>query len=127
MLFACSHVGLLDKGLEYFELMESDDSLQPIKLEHYACIVDLKIYGPAAYLSEVEAFINGMPIKPNPSVFKALLSACQIHGNTKIIARSTRKLVELYPNDPEIYVLLVNVLANGGYLDEYESLCVIEE
>ena len=115
VLSACSHVGLLDKGLEYFELMKSDDSLQPIKLEHYACVVDL--YGRAGYLSEAEAFINGMPIKPGPSVFKALLSSCQTHGNTEIAARSARKLVELYPNDPGIYVLLANVLANGGYWD----------
>ncbi|XP_057512265.1 pentatricopeptide repeat-containing protein At1g11290, chloroplastic-like isoform X2 [Actinidia eriantha] len=115
VLSACSHVGLLDQGLEYFDLMKNDDSLQPPKLEHYACVVDL--YGRAGYLQEAEAFINSMPIDPGPSVFKALISACQVHGNTEIAVRSARKLVELFPNDPTTYVLLANVLANGGYWD----------
>ncbi|KAF7120520.1 hypothetical protein RHSIM_Rhsim13G0077500 [Rhododendron simsii] len=116
VLSGCSHVGLLDKGLQYFELMKSDDALQPPKLEHYACIVDL--YGRAGYLLEAEAFINNMPLDPGPQVLKALISACQVHGNTEIAVRSARKLVELYPSDPATYILLANVLANGGYWDD---------
>ncbi|KAH7837956.1 hypothetical protein Vadar_020050 [Vaccinium darrowii] len=116
VLSACSHVGFLDKGLEYFELMKSDCALQPPKLEHYACIVDL--YGRAGYLHEAEAFINTMPVDPGPSVFKALISSCQVHGNTDIAVRSARKLVEFYPSDPATYILLANVLANGGYWDD---------
>ncbi|KAI3450342.1 hypothetical protein Pfo_007007 [Paulownia fortunei] len=111
-LTACSHVGLLEKGLEYFDLMKSDDFLPPARLEHYACVVDL--YGRAGFLHEGEAFINSMPIKTGPSVYKALLSACQVHGNKEIAVRSARKLVELCPNDPAIYVLLANVLATEG-------------
>lgn len=116
VLSGCSHVGLLDKGLQYFELMKSDDALQPPKLEHYACIVDL--YGRAGYLHEAEAFIHNMPLDPGPQVLKALISACQVHGNTEIAVRSARKLVEFYPSDPATYVLLANVLANGGYWDD---------
>ncbi|KAF5930839.1 hypothetical protein HYC85_031712 [Camellia sinensis] len=58
-----------------------------------------------------------MPIEPEPSVFKALLSACKVHGNTEIAVRSARKLVELCPSDPATYVLLASVLANEGYWD----------
>lgn len=114
VLSACSHVGLLDKGLEYFDLMKRDYTLKP-NLEHYTCVVDL--YGRAALLNEAEAFIQSMPIMPAPSVLKALISACQVHGNTYIAVRSAKKLAELYPNDPGTYVLLSNVLANGGYWD----------
>ncbi|KAK6118611.1 hypothetical protein DH2020_047653 [Rehmannia glutinosa] len=111
-LVACSHVGFLEKGLEYFELMKSDNFLPPAQLEHYACVVDL--YGRAGFLHEGEAFINSMPIEQGPSVYKALLSACQVHGNKEIAVRSARKLVELCPNDPAVYVLLANVLATEG-------------
>ncbi|KAM7496510.1 hypothetical protein LguiA_020924 [Lonicera macranthoides] len=116
VLSACSHVGLLDKGLEYFDLMRNDESVQPPRVEHYACIVDL--YGRAGYLYEAEAFINSMPIEPGPSVFKALLSACQVHGNQEIAVRCARKLVKLCPSDPATYVLLSNVLAIGGYWND---------
>lgn len=116
VLSACSHVGLLDKGLEYFDLMRNDESVQPPRVEHYACVVDL--FGRAGYLYEADAFINSMPIEPGPSVFKALLSACQVHGNQEIAVRCARKLVELCPSDPATYVLLSNVMAIGGYWND---------
>ncbi|KAL2557507.1 Pentatricopeptide repeat-containing protein [Forsythia ovata] len=120
ILTACSHVGLLEKGLEYFDLMKSNDFLPPPKLEHYASVVDL--YGRAGYIHEAEALINSMPIEPGPSVYKALLSACQVHGNKEIAVRSARKLVELCPNDPAIYVLLANVLATEGSWNDAASV-----
>lgn len=112
VLSACSHFGLVDKGVEYFELMKNDYSLPPPNLEHYACVVDL--YGRAGYLQEAEAFIDNMAIEPGPSVFKALLSACQVHGNKEIAVRCARRLVELCPGDPATYVVLANVLAHEG-------------
>ncbi|KAF9595545.1 hypothetical protein IFM89_000633 [Coptis chinensis] len=71
VLTACSHVGLLDRGLHYFDLMR-DGSVEPPKMEHYACIVDL--LGRAGNLDEAERFISNMPMKPGSSVYKALLS-----------------------------------------------------
>lgn len=114
VLSACSHFGLVDKGKEYFELMKYDDSLSlpPPSLEHYACMVDL--YGRAGFLQEAEAFIGNMPIKPGPSVFKALLSASMVYGNKEIADRSAKRLVELCPNDPATYVTLANVFATQG-------------
>lgn len=117
VLTACSHVELLEKGLEYFSTMEREYFLRP-RLDHYTCIVDM--YGRAGFVDEAEAFINRMPIsiKKGASVYRALLSACQVHGNKEIGARTARKLVELCPNDPAIYVLLANVLANEGSWDD---------
>ncbi|XP_057953115.1 pentatricopeptide repeat-containing protein At4g13650-like [Malania oleifera] len=115
VISACSHVGLLDKGLEYFNLMRNYALFEPPKVEHYACIVDL--YGRAGCLHEAEAFINNMPIEPGPSVYKTLLSACRVHGNREIAVRSAKKLLNLYPDDPASYLLLSNVLAEGGSWD----------
>ncbi|GAA0150669.1 hypothetical protein LIER_09554 [Lithospermum erythrorhizon] len=112
VLSACSHGGLLDDGLRYFDLMVKDESLTRPKLEHYACVVDL--YGRAGYLDIADSFINSMPIDPGPYVFKTLLSACQIHGNREIAERCARKLLELCPTDPASYVLLANVLSTEG-------------
>ncbi|GFQ04197.1 pentatricopeptide repeat-containing protein at1g11290 [Phtheirospermum japonicum] len=111
-LMACSHVGFLEKGLEYFQMMNTEKSVPPARLEHYACVVDL--YGRAGLLHEAEAFIDNMPIEKGASVYKALLSACQVHGNKEIAVRCARKLVELCPDDPAVYVLLANVLATEG-------------
>ncbi|KAL5814568.1 hypothetical protein ACOSQ3_025364 [Xanthoceras sorbifolium] len=116
VISACSHAGFIDKGLEYFNLLKNDDLLEPPRVEHYATVVDL--LGRAGYLNQAESFINSMHIAPGPSVYKALLSACQIHGNREIALRSAEKLLELWPSDPATYVLLSNVLAMTGYRDD---------
>ncbi|KAK6234893.1 hypothetical protein SCA6_010230 [Theobroma cacao] len=116
VLSACSHVGFLDKGLEYFELMKNDALLELPGVEHYAAVINL--FGRAAYLNEAEAFINSMPIEPGPSVYKALLSACEVYGNIEIATRSANRLLELWPNDPATYVLLSKVLKMGNDWDD---------
>ncbi|WOG89146.1 hypothetical protein DCAR_0208382 [Daucus carota subsp. sativus] len=120
VLTACSYEGLLDKGLEYFDMMRNDDSLEPPKLEHYACIVNL--YARAGYIHEAESFIISMSVKPGPTVYKTLLSACQIYGNKEIAIRNATKLIELCPYDDATYVLISNVMATGGYWDDAAEL-----
>ncbi|KAI8008877.1 Pentatricopeptide repeat-containing protein [Camellia lanceoleosa] len=40
LLYACSHCGLKDKGLQFFNLMIEKYGLEP-RLEHYTCVFDL--------------------------------------------------------------------------------------
>ncbi|CAK9275513.1 unnamed protein product [Sphagnum jensenii] len=81
LLSACSHVGLVDEGLCYFESMGSVYRISAIA-EHYACMVDL--LGRAGQLQEAENLIDMMPFKPSAFVWKALLGACRIHGNVEM-------------------------------------------
>ncbi|XP_021894537.1 pentatricopeptide repeat-containing protein At1g11290, chloroplastic-like [Carica papaya] len=115
VLTACSHGGLLEKGLEYFDLMRKDALFEP-QMEHYAAIVDL--LGRAGCLREAEAFVNSMKIEPGPSVYKALLSACRVHGNKDIATRNAPKLLDRWPEDPATYVLLSKLLTTEGDWDE---------
>ncbi|ONK67721.1 uncharacterized protein A4U43_C05F3060 [Asparagus officinalis] len=118
VLSACSHAGLVDKGLEYFNLMRQCDSSIVARLEHYTCMVDL--LGRAGYLDEAEAFINTIPMKPDLKVYRALLSACKVHGNLEMAKRAARRAFEICPSDPSAFVLLSSVLAG----DEcWESAC----
>ncbi|XP_022148413.1 putative pentatricopeptide repeat-containing protein At3g23330 [Momordica charantia] len=116
VLTACSHVGLLDKGLEYFNLMINSNLLEPPKLEHYATVVDL--FGRAGNLHEAEAFIESITVEPGPSIYKSLLSACLIHGNKDIAIRTAKKILQLYPHDPATYIMLSNVLVRDGNWDD---------
>eukprot|EP00268_Persea_americana_P003962 TRINITY_DN11227_c0_g1_i1.p1 TRINITY_DN11227_c0_g1~~TRINITY_DN11227_c0_g1_i1.p1 ORF type:complete len:666 (+),score=94.08 TRINITY_DN11227_c0_g1_i1:372-2369(+) len=116
VLTACSHVGWLDKGLEYFDLMRYGNSMVAPRAEHYACVVDLLCR--AGYLGEAESFIKSMPRKPEASVYRALLSACRVHGNMDIALRAFKCLLELCPSDSSTYILLSNVFAAGGCWDD---------
>jgi len=78
LLSGCSHAGLLDEGLQYFESMGFVYNKSPT-VEHYACMVDL--LGRAGFLNEAEGLITTMLCQPSVSVWKALLSACRVHGH----------------------------------------------
>ncbi|GAB4860115.1 hypothetical protein Ancab_011593 [Ancistrocladus abbreviatus] len=116
VLSACSHTGLLEKGLEYFKLFRELDFHGSLTLEHYASLVDL--FGRAGYLQEAEAVMNSMSMQPGPSMYKSLISACNIHGNMDIAYRASQQLLELYPNDSSTYVLLSSSLAIEGCWNE---------
>ncbi|CAN0854348.1 Pentatricopeptide repeat-containing protein At3g24000, mitochondrial [Linum grandiflorum] len=122
VLTACSHVGCVNKGLEYLELLKYDALVGPPRLEHYASVVD--IFGRAGYLDEAESFIRSMPMEAGASVYKALLSACLLHGNVEIGGRCARKLVNLWPGDSATYVMVSNMLKRS---DDWEGAAVVHE
>ncbi|KAM7500227.1 hypothetical protein LguiA_024641 [Lonicera macranthoides] len=114
VLTACSHVGLVDEGLGYFQSMSEEYCLEP-KLEHYACVVD--ILGRSGLLGRARKFIETMPIEPDAMVWRTLLSACTVHKNTEIGELAASRLLELEPEDSATYVLLSNMYAVSGKWD----------
>ncbi|KAF5949180.1 hypothetical protein HYC85_015137 [Camellia sinensis] len=66
LLYACSHCGLKDKGLQFFNLMIEKYGLEP-RLEHYTCVVDL--LGRSGCLEEAEGFIRTMPVKKDAIIW----------------------------------------------------------
>ncbi|KAG9456832.1 hypothetical protein H6P81_001340 [Aristolochia fimbriata] len=73
VLSACSHVGLVDQGLKYFDSMVKAYGLFP-KLEHYSCMVDL--LGRAGELDKMEEFVRMMPMTPNTLIWRTVIAAC---------------------------------------------------
>ncbi|KAK3443572.1 hypothetical protein EUGRSUZ_B03685 [Eucalyptus grandis] len=115
ILSACSHSGLIEEGLLLFSSMFCKFKVNP-ELIHYGCVVDL--LGRGGYLGEALDFINSMPIEADASVWRALLSACQVHSNTKLVKLVFEKIVELEPMNEGNYVLLSNIYATAGLWSE---------
>ncbi|KAI3685931.1 hypothetical protein L1987_79600 [Smallanthus sonchifolius] len=40
VLSACSHAGMVDEGLNYFEMMKNEYKITPV-MDHYGCIIDM--------------------------------------------------------------------------------------
>ncbi|KDP23515.1 hypothetical protein JCGZ_23348 [Jatropha curcas] len=106
LLHACSHVGLVDKGMEFFKSMTEVHKISP-RTEHYACVVDM--LGRKGFLNEAKTFIEGFPMKPGVLIWQALLGACSIHGDAEIGKYAAEQLFILEPENPEPYVLLANI------------------
>ncbi|XP_057856842.2 pentatricopeptide repeat-containing protein At4g14850 [Cryptomeria japonica] len=115
VLSACSHAGLVGKGLSYFNAMSTDYGIMP-EPEHYACIIDL--LGRAGLLDEALEFMKGIPLEPTPSMWGALLGASRVHGNMVLAKQAAERLFELDPGDSGTHVLLSNIYAASGRWDD---------
>ncbi|KAL7091561.1 hypothetical protein ACP275_12G113400 [Erythranthe tilingii] len=122
LLTACSHTGLVDQGKRCFDLMQQEYGIKPT-LKHYGCMVDL--FGRAGLLETAYNFIQSMHLRPDASVWGALLGACRIHGNVEMGRKASNNLFQLDSENVGYYVLLSNLYANFGRwegVDEVRSL-----
>ncbi|XP_007011666.2 PREDICTED: putative pentatricopeptide repeat-containing protein At3g25970 [Theobroma cacao] len=106
VLTACSHIGLVEEGLNFLKSMESDYGIPP-RMEHYACAVDL--FGRAGRLDEAKPLIESMPFKPDAMVWKTLLGACRVCGDIELAAQVASHLLDLEPEEHCTYIILSNM------------------
>ncbi|CAN0864802.1 Pentatricopeptide repeat-containing protein At4g33990 [Linum grandiflorum] len=111
LLSACSHSGMVKEGEWCFSMMQQEYGIKPI-LKHYGCMVDL--YGRAGLLDVAFKFIKNMPIRPDASIWGALIGACRIHGNVELGKAASAHLFEVDSENVGYYVLLSNIYAKAG-------------
>ncbi|XP_023920574.2 pentatricopeptide repeat-containing protein At4g37170 [Quercus suber] len=115
VLSACTHAGLVDKGLEYFHSIKEKHGLKHTT-DHYACIIDL--LARAGRFGEAENIIDKMPMKPDKFLWASLLGGCRIHRNLELAKRAAEALFEIEPENPATYVTLANIYATAGMWGE---------
>uniref|UniRef100_A0A9I9CF68 DYW domain-containing protein n=1 Tax=Cucumis melo TaxID=3656 RepID=A0A9I9CF68_CUCME len=119
ILYACSHSGLLDEGWKIFSIMKKECQIEP-NLEHYACMVDL--LARTGNLVKAHKFIQTMPIKPDATIWGALLCGCRIHHDVKLAEKVAERIFELEPENTGYYVLLANIYAEAEKWEEVQKL-----
>ncbi|KAL2316668.1 hypothetical protein Fmac_030544 [Flemingia macrophylla] len=111
LLHACSHAGLIEEGLRFFNSMWEEHAVRP-DVKHYTCMVDL--LGRAGKLDEALRLIEAMTVEKDERLWSAMLGACRIHGNMELAEKAANSLLELQPQNPGHYVLLSNIYAKAG-------------
>eukprot|EP00257_Ricinus_communis_P024599 XP_025012013.1 pentatricopeptide repeat-containing protein At3g14330-like [Ricinus communis] len=123
VISACGHTGQVQLGIEYFESMSRDFNLTPSP-EHYSCVVDL--FCRAGELDRAWKLVNEMLTKGHEihsiSMWGAVLSACEEHGNIEFGKLAAREALKLEPQNVGIYVMLSNLYARFGMWDEIDHL-----
>ncbi|XP_022757524.1 pentatricopeptide repeat-containing protein At4g01030, mitochondrial [Durio zibethinus] len=119
VLSGCKNSGLVDEGWKYFDSMSSDYGITPT-IEHYSCMVDL--LGRAGYLDEAWDFIQSMPLKPDATIWGALLGSCRIHKNIQLAEIAVKKLFELEPYNSANYILMMNLYAMSDRWGDVERI-----
>lgn len=118
VLCACTHMGLVDKGLTYFHSMDNYN-IRP-QIEHYGCVVDL--YARAGRLDEALDFVKKMPVKADSIIWACLLGACRIYKRVEIAELALEQLIELEPGNPANYLMLSNIYGDAGKWDNVSKL-----
>lgn len=113
---ACSHSGLVQEGIRYFECISSDYGIIPDQ-QHYACLIDL--LGRAGCFNQLMNHLKKMPCKPDSRIWNSLLGVSRIHGNIELGKKSAEQLIELEPQSSAAYVLLSSIY---GTLGKWESV-----
>ncbi|XP_075499243.1 LOW QUALITY PROTEIN: pentatricopeptide repeat-containing protein At3g22150, chloroplastic-like [Primulina tabacum] len=122
VLSACSYAGLIDEGIEIFELMECKYGIRPSR-EHYACIVDM--LGRVGRVVEAYDFALRLGKEGNVSgIWGSLLAACKIHKNFELGKSVANKLLEIEGAGriTGYHVLLSNMHAEEGNWEDVKSL-----
>ncbi|EEE57873.1 hypothetical protein OsJ_08529 [Oryza sativa Japonica Group] len=114
VLTACSHGGLTDEGLRYYDLMRPNYGIAA-RMEHYGCVVDL--LGRSGQLEEAMRVVTTMPMRPNEVVLGAFFAGCRMHGDVGMAEQLMQHLLELDPGGDANYVLLSNIYAAVGKWD----------
>ncbi|KAL8193239.1 hypothetical protein R6Q57_026820 [Mikania cordata] len=118
-LTACSHAGLVDAGVEIFSSMVNKYGIEP-RVDHFSCLVDL--VGRAGYLDAAENLIKSDGFKVHSSIWWNLFSACATHGDLRLGRIVARFLLEAEEDKVGVYVILANILADGGHWKEAEDV-----
>ncbi|KMT20524.1 hypothetical protein BVRB_1g005080 [Beta vulgaris subsp. vulgaris] len=106
VLSACSQAGLVDKALQYFDMMKTRYKIKPI-MEHYACLIDM--YVRLGRLEEAFDLTKRMGCEPNDVIWSILIAGCRSQGNLELGYYAAEQLLKLKPKDNETYVLLLNM------------------
>ncbi|XP_072978810.1 pentatricopeptide repeat-containing protein At1g11290, chloroplastic-like [Typha angustifolia] len=116
LLSTCSHCGLVNEGWQWFYSMEDKFGISPT-LPHYTCMVNL--LGRQGRLDEALGFVKSMPIKPDVTVWGALLGWCTAtHGDVKVAQIAAEQLIRLDPNNTTSYLTLSNLYSKLGMWED---------
>lgn len=116
VLSACGHMGLVEKGQKYFDLMIKEHHLTPNVL-HYSCMVDILSRAGQTF-EAYDWMINKMPFYASASTWGSLLASCRTHGNLELAEIAAKHLFEIEPHNAGNYLLLSNMYAANGKWDE---------
>eukprot|EP00250_Pteridium_aquilinum_P014762 c22186_g2_i1 orf=1-1269(+) len=119
ILSLCKHVGLLERGKKYFEVMSMDYDLTP-SIKHFTCLIDL--LGRSGDLYEALQLANQMPFQPSLVVWHTMLGACQQVGSIELGRLAYEQAVGLDRKHATACVLMANIYADAHMWEEEEKV-----
>ncbi|XP_068663080.1 pentatricopeptide repeat-containing protein At5g66520-like [Aristolochia californica] len=119
LLSACTHAGLVEDGLKYFERMESEFGIKPT-IEHYGCVIDL--LGRGGLIEEAMEVVRRMPMEANAAIWGAIFNACRVYKIVQVGELAAQKLINQEPRNGAVYMALMSLYAEVGRGSDVERV-----
>jgi len=110
LMIACSHVGDVEKGQQYFDMMTQGYSFSPEK-ERLSSYIDL--LGRHEFVEEAHESLEKMPNDPGVCAWGSLLAACRLQGYLDVGLATSQKLFELDTLHSGYYTLFSNMFSKA--------------
>ena len=107
ILNACTHVGMLDKGQVYYEVMSKDYGITPM-FEHHTCMV--LVFGSRGNFDK--ALLIALQSCDHLEVWVALLGGCRKWGNVQLGRHAFEQVLFLHENDVAAHICMHNIYAD---------------
>lgn len=111
VLLTCCRSGLVNRGVQYFEVMIKDYGLRP-KMQHYGIMFDL--LGRAGDFKRIEKMLESMSMQPSITIWLSLLASCRTHGNVELAELAFKSAVNLQPELAAPYILMSSIYIEAG-------------
>ncbi|CAO2828675.1 unnamed protein product [Amaranthus hypochondriacus] len=121
VLTACSHCGLVDQGMRYFNNITELHKMEP-RREHYIAMVDILCRN--GRFGQAEKLMAEMPFKPDEIMLSSILNSCRIHKNHELAKKVAERLFEIEVKDAAAYVNMSNIYAVAG---EWDKVVVVKK
>lgn len=120
ILNACSHSGLIEQGMQYFNLMREKCGISP-RGDHYACLIDM--LGRAGRLDDAWTVVGEISKEilegdDGPVILGALLAGCKMHGNVEVGSMVAEEMMNRRKQSSDTYIALSNVYASAEMWDK---------
>ncbi|KAL2335990.1 hypothetical protein Fmac_010436 [Flemingia macrophylla] len=119
VLSACSHCGLVAKGINYFNVMINLYRIDPDS-GHYTCIIDL--LGRYGLVKEAFEFLRAMPMEAESNVLGAFIGSCNLHANIALAKWAAEKLFIVEPEKNVNYAVMSNIYASHRHWSDVEMV-----
>ncbi|KAF8398478.1 hypothetical protein HHK36_017407 [Tetracentron sinense] len=119
LLSACSHGGLVEKGLEIFRSMKENYRVDFSK-EHYACIIDLLCR--CGRVVEAYELVKAIRMEVTDSIAGAFFNGCRIHGRSDLAKEMAEMILAMELKRPGGFVTLSNIYAADGEWEGVEDV-----
>ncbi|GAB2276890.1 hypothetical protein Dimus_011601 [Dionaea muscipula] len=115
VLSVCGHMGLVEEGLKYFDLLVVADSVSQNAI-HYSCLVD--ILCRAGRIRDAYNIVIQSMMPTTASMWGSFLSSCRKFGDLELAEIAAKHLFEMEPCNGGNHVLLSDTYAANNKWEE---------